>query len=35
MKIDSTYKLILALIALAVGFCLPDIWNFLTALLGG
>jgi len=35
MKIDSTYKLILAMIALFVGFFLPDIWEFFKALLGG
>ena len=34
MKIDSTYKLILAIIALVVGFCLPEIWDFLKGLLG-
>lgn len=34
MKIDSTYKLILAMIALVVGFCLPEIWDFLKGLLG-
>ena len=32
MKIDSTQKLLLALIALFVGFFLPDIWEFLTGL---
>ena len=35
MKIDSTYKLVLAIIALSIGFCLPDIWQLLKALLGG
>lgn len=34
MRIDSTQKLILALIALFVGFFLPDIWNFIQSLLG-
>lgn len=32
MKIDSTQKLILALIALFVGFNLPDILDFLLSL---
>ena len=35
MKIDSTFKLVIAIVALIVGFCLPDIWNFLTSLFGG
>lgn len=35
MKIDSTLKLVIAVAALIVGFFLPDIWNFLTSLLGG
>ena len=35
MRIDSTYKLVLAILALAVGFFLPDIWSFLTSLFGG
>lgn len=34
MKIDSTFKLVLALIALFVGFCLPDIWDFIAGLFG-
>ena len=34
MKIDSTFKLILAIGALFVGFCLPDIWEFIKALFG-
>lgn len=34
MKIDSFYKLILAFAALIVGFCLPEIWDFLKGLLG-
>lgn len=34
MKIDSTFKLVLALIALFVGFCLPDIWDFIASLFG-
>lgn len=34
MKIDSTLKLVIAIAALIVGFCLPDIWNFLTGLFG-
>jgi len=34
MKIDSLPKLILAFLALIVGFCLPDIWEFLRGLLG-
>ncbi len=34
MKIDSTQKLILAIIALLVGFFLPDIWEFIRSLLG-
>ena len=29
MKIDSTYKLILALMSLAIGFMLPDIREML------
>ena len=35
MKIDSTLKLVIAMVALFVGFMLPDIWNWLKALLGG
>ena len=35
MKIDSGYKLILAILALGVGFFLPDIWDFVKALFGG
>ena len=35
MKIDSTYKLILALIALFVGFNIPEIYQFLVSLFGG
>lgn len=35
MKIDSGFKLIVALIALFVGFMLPDIFNFLKSLFGG
>ena len=29
MRIDSTFKLLLALIALFVGFMLPDIFEFI------
>lgn len=35
MKLDSTKKLIFALLGGALGFCLPEIWNFLSNLLGG
>ena len=35
MRIDSTFKLVIAIAALVVGFCLPDIWEFLKTLLGG
>lgn len=34
MKIDSTFKLVIALIALFVGFNLPEIWNFIVSLFG-
>lgn len=34
MKIDSTFKLVLAMAALFVGFCLPDIWDFIRSLFG-
>lgn len=34
MKIDSGFKLILAAIGLAVGFMLPEIWDFLISLFG-
>ena len=34
MKIDSGYKLILAIIALFVGFNFPEILEFLKSLLG-
>lgn len=34
MKIDSIQKLILALIALFVGFNLPEIWEFVKNLFG-
>jgi len=32
MKIDSTKKLIYALLGGALGFCLPEIVEFLTSL---
>lgn len=32
MKIDSTFKLVLALVGLTIGFMLPDIWSFLVSL---
>lgn len=32
MKIDSGFKLILAVIGLGIGFMLPEIWEFLTSL---
>lgn len=35
MKLDSTKKLILALLGGALGFFLPEILNFLSSLLGG
>ena len=35
MKLDSTKKLIFALLGGALGFCLPEIVNFLTGLFGG
>ncbi len=34
MKIDSMQKLILAVIALILGFFLPEIWDFIRSLLG-
>ena len=34
MKIDSTYKLILAILALFVGFNLPEIFEFIKSLFG-
>lgn len=34
MKIDSTFKLVLAMIALFVGFLLPDIFDFIKSLFG-
>ncbi len=34
MKIDSTLKLILAIVALYVGFNLPEIWAFIQSLFG-
>ncbi len=34
MKIDSVQKLILALLALLVGFNLPEIWAFIQNLFG-
>ena len=34
MKIDSTFKLVIALIALFVGFLLPDIFEFIKSLFG-
>lgn len=34
MKIDSVQKLILALMALFVGFNLPEIWEFIKSILG-
>lgn len=35
MKIDSTFKLIVAMIALFVGFNIPEIFDFLKRLFGG
>ena len=32
MKIDSTLKLVIAIAALIVGFCLPDILDFIKSL---
>ena len=32
MRIDSGFKLIIALLALAVGFMLPDIFEFIKTL---
>ena len=32
MKIDSWQKLVLAVLALYVGFNLPEIWEFLKSL---
>ena len=34
MKIDSTYKLFLAIIGLFIGFKLPEIFEFIKNLLG-
>lgn len=34
MKIDSTKKLLFALGGMLVGFCLPEIVDFLTSLFG-
>lgn len=34
MKIDSVPKLILALLALYVGFNLPEIWELIKSLIG-
>lgn len=34
MKIDSVQKLILALMALFIGFNLPEIWAFIQGLFG-
>ena len=34
MRIDSTKKLIFALIGGALGFCLPEIVDFITGLFG-
>ena len=34
MKIDSTFKLVLAMIALFIGFLLPDIFEFVKSLFG-
>lgn len=34
MKIDSVQKLILALLAMFVGFNLPEIWEFIKNLIG-
>ena len=34
MKIDSTYKLILAIAAMIVGFNLPEIFEFIKNLFG-
>ena len=34
MKIDSTKKLIFAILGGALGFFLPDIISFITSLLG-
>ena len=34
MKIDSTQKLILAMMALFIGFNMPEIWEFVKNLFG-
>ena len=34
MKIDSTFKLVLAMFALFIGFLLPDIFEFVKSLFG-
>ena len=34
MKIDSIQKLILAMMALFIGFNLPEIWEFVKNLFG-
>ena len=34
MRIDSTYKLILAIVAMIVGFNLPEIFEFIKSLFG-
>ena len=34
MRIDTPLKLILALMALYIGFNLPEIWAFIQGLLG-
>ncbi len=35
MKIDTVQKLILAILALIVGFFLPEIWDAIKMLFGG
>lgn len=35
MKIDSLPKLIIAMVALLVGFNIPEIYQFLVSLFGG
>ncbi len=34
MKIDSTAKLIAAILGCLVGLYLPEIWEFITSLFG-
>lgn len=34
MKIDSTKKLLFAIVGCVVGFFLPEIWDFIVSLFG-